>query len=154
VIILLDSQDLIISDKSVLQALSSNEDDEFESGQLIIEFLAWRRNNKKILTSPRIYNELFEKIKLHPELKAYFENFFESGSFIGMSETNPDTQEFSSLLYNLYVRGKDLLMFVSNDETLRTVVKENKPPKTVFRTVQGLGSWLRSNQEFSDFIFD
>ena len=52
----LDSKDVIVSDDSIFNSLSSKEPDLLECGQLIIEFLSWRNHCKRIVTIPKTYN--------------------------------------------------------------------------------------------------
>ena len=149
----MDSKDIIVSDDSIFNSLASEEPDLLECGQLIIEFLSWRNHCKRIITIPKIYNIIFDKVKAHEELKAYFENYFSSATFIGMSDKNPDEIEFFALLYNLYLKG-NLMIFVSNDTKLVDVVNNKlKVPKTVTKTVHEFRSFLQSKKEFWDFIF-
>ncbi|MBI2129762.1 hypothetical protein HYU07_05995 [Candidatus Woesearchaeota archaeon] len=148
----MDSEDVIVSDDSIFRALSSDDLDLLECGQLIIEFLTWRGNCKKIVTIPKIYNSIYAQVKDHGELRAYFENYFESATFIGMSEKNPDDREFYTLLFSLYLGG-NLMIFVSNDSKLLGTIKEAKVPKTVFKTIHEFRSFLQSKKDFWDFIF-
>ena len=149
----MDTKDIIVSDDSIFNSLASEDHDLLECGQLIIEFLSWRKHCKKIFTIPKIYNEMYNKVNAHDELKAYFENYFSSATFIGMSDKNPDKIEFFALLYNFYLKG-NLIIFVSNDVKLLEVVNnELRVPKTVTKTVHEFRSFLQSKKEFWDFIF-
>ena len=148
----MDSKDIIVSDDSIFNSLSSEQPELLECGQLIIEFLAWRKHCKKIITIPKIYNSMLEKVKSHDELKAYFVNFFNSAIFIGMSDKNPDEQEFYTLLYSLYC-GDNLMIFVSNDSDLLEKINNLKVPKTVTKNIHDFRSFLQSKKEFWDFIF-
>lgn len=95
---------------------------------------------------------MFEKVKSHDELKAYFQNFFNSATFIGMSDKNPDEQEFYILLYSLYY-GDNLMIFVSNNHQLLEKINNLKVPKTVTKSVHDFRSFLQSKKEFWDFIY-
>lgn len=148
----MDSKDVIVSDSSIINALSSKNDELKECGGLIIEFLAWRKHYKKIMTIPKIYDQMYEKAKEQDELRAYFENFFESATFIGMSEKNPDEKEFFTLIFSLYYSG-NLVIFVSNDAELLDKIKNAKIPKTVCKTVHEFRSFIQSKKDFWDFIF-
>jgi len=148
----LDSKDVIVSDDSIFNSLSSKEPDLLECGQLIIEFLSWRNHCKRIVTIPKTYNIIFDKVKPHDELRAYFENYFSSATFMGMSDKNPDEVEFLVLLYNFYLKG-NLMIFVSNNPKLIEIINKSKVPKTVTKNVHEFRSFLQSKKEFWDFIF-
>ena len=148
----LDSEDVIVSDDSIFNSLSSEEHDLLECGQLIIEFLSWRNHCKRIITIPKLYDIMFDKVKTHDELKAYFENYFSSATFIGMSDENPDEIEFFALLYNLYLKG-NLMIFISNNHRLIETINKLKVPKTVTKSVHEFRSFLQSKKGFWDFIF-
>lgn len=148
----MDSKDILVSDDSILNSLSSEDHDLLECGQLIIEFLSWRKHSKIIRTIPKIYDIMFKKVEQHDELKAYFENYFDRATFIGMSDKNPDEKEFYILLYSLYLRD-NLMIFISNNNELVEKINKLKVPKTVTKTIHEFRSFLQSKKDFWDFIF-
>jgi hypothetical protein len=144
---------VIVSDNSIVKALTSKDEDTYLSAEYIINFLAWREDDKRILTIPNIYQEIESKLKDYPELREYFKNFYESASFIGMSDKNSNDVEMTTLIQNLYFRG-NLILFVSDDEEFRQKIKDNKIPKTVFKSICGAKDIILTDKEFNDFIYN
>lgn len=152
----MESKEIIVSDDSILISLKSKDEEELlESAQLIIEFLVWRKNHKKILTIPSNYQQLYGtlkkgEIKKEEELKAYFENFFEEAKFIGTSEKNPPELEYNSLLENLWTRGIPAFFISNNPELHKKITGSN----VVIMTLKEFKSVLFNKREFYDFIYD
>ena len=146
---------IIISDNSLAEGLESEDHDTLQSAQIIIDYLAYKKQNKSAVMIPKIYGELLEKVKKknNEELLRWVESFFCEAK-IGISPTNPNSQEYKTVLEYLSYVHNELIFFTTEDKTCIEVAK-TVIPSILVGDVKAVCNWIQTHdKEFSDKIFE
>lgn len=148
----MDDDVLFVTDKTFISDLDSN-DGEAENVQYFVDFLSYKKTNKKVFTISKHYFIMHSRCNSNEELNAYFSSYVEEGICIGMSDKNPDVQEFETLL-DYFSKIFRRVIFVSSNQDLINELSNGFIDKKInLLNWKKLKRLLEINKEFSDYMF-
>ena len=144
----MDDDVFFISDGSPLKNLLSSNGDDNKKGQLLYEYLSYRKFNKKISVPPKIFDKIVNKIKNNRECYLYFLNYHEKASLIGTSETIDEKEELILLANALNVL-KENIMIISDKYSEDGDFVDKVGKFGIFvRKIDGIYRYLLTKKEF------
>lgn len=136
---------IFIADKTIINYLLSNEHEKKEKAEIFLDYLSWRRNNKKVYMTPanfKIVKDKFKQVKDN-SLVAYFENWCENGvELIGEDTTTEEEDTYS--LYETLKTISNTVFIISDRLDLEDLPIMN---------MEKLDTYLKDKKDFYQHIF-
>jgi len=136
---------IFIADKTVVNYLLSEDHEEKQKAELFLDYLSWRRCNKKIYITPANFKLIKEKFEQEDDksLAAYFENWFENGIEL-IGEDSTTEEEDTRSLYETLETISPTVFIISDELEL-----EGLP----VMSMENLDTYLKDKPDFNKHIF-
>jgi hypothetical protein len=135
---------IFIADKTIINYLLSIEHEKREKAELFLDYLSWRKYNKKVYMTPANFKIVKEKLMGEEDrsIVAFFENWVENGiELIGEDSTTEEEDTIS--LYETLQKISPLV-FIISDKLFKNLSVMN---------MEKLDTYLKDKKDFYKHIF-
>jgi hypothetical protein len=135
---------IFIADKTIVNYLLSSEHEKKEKAEIFLDYLSWRKYNKKVYMTHANFDAVKRKFEEEEDksLVAYFENWFEDGIELIGEDSTTEEEDTTSLYETLQKISP--LVFIISDKSFKNLSVMN---------MEKLDTYLKDKKDFYKHIF-
>ncbi len=136
---------IFIADKTIINYLLSGEQDKIVKAQLLLDYLSWRRCNKKIYFTPSTFKTIRTRLNEEADksIVAYFDNWFENGADLIGEDATTEEQDILSL-YETLQKINPIVFVISDSLNIEGLAMMD---------MEKLKTYLNDKRDFYNHIF-